>query len=77
MQPALAATTFDGRLAEAIAALDLGQLLELDMMLDVFEDHPVEAVASLSVFLSVCGPWTVLLESVSAPQSAIPLFGTP
>jgi hypothetical protein len=37
---------------EVITEVDLGELLQLDAMLAVIED-PVEAVAALSVFLSV------------------------
>ena len=51
MHPSPAAATFEQRLANATAALDLGQLLQLDAMLAAIDD-PVEGVAALSVFLS-------------------------
>jgi hypothetical protein len=51
MHPSPAATPFEQRLADAIAALDLGELLQLDAVLAAIED-PVEGIAALSVFLS-------------------------
>ena len=53
MQPAPATATLEDRLAAAIAALDLGELLELDAMLEAIDDDTVEALAAVSVFLSV------------------------
>jgi len=46
MQPAQAIAAFDDRLAEAIATLDLGQLLELDTMLEAIEDRVDAATSS-------------------------------
>ena len=51
MHPSPAATPFEQRVAEAIVALDLGELLRLDAMLTGIED-PVEGVAPVSLFLS-------------------------